>query len=95
MSTQTFLLMGIVFIIMMFVFSWLFNISTCNSNKEPMQYLDVYEQQDFYRNNPQVYPVPHTYTTAKFAFERAGIPIDVAERLAYAELNSCMSPIVQ
>lgn len=40
---------------------------------EPMTYLTTYEQQDFYRENPEVYPVPQTYTTAKYQFERNGI----------------------
>lgn len=31
-----------------------------------MNYLDVYEQEDYYRENPYGYPNPESYTTAWF-----------------------------
>lgn len=37
--------------------------STMCPPRTGMNYLDVYEQQDYYKNNPQIYPTPQTYTT--------------------------------
>lgn len=34
-------------------------------------YLDAYEQQDYYRKYPYVYPTPHTYITNWYAARRA------------------------
>lgn len=30
-----------------------------------MDYLDIYDTQDLYRNAPYIYPVPYTYETAE------------------------------
>ena len=35
-----------------------------------LTYLDTYETQDFYKQNPWVYPIPQTYTTALYATRR-------------------------
>lgn len=87
-TPQNFLLTGILFIVVMYVIKWFIDQSTQScSKKENMQYLDVYEQQDFYKNNPQIYPVPYTYTSGKYAFERNGIDIDIAEKIALSNLN--------
>lgn len=33
-----------------------------------LNYLDVYDEQDLYRNSPYIYPVPYTYETAQDTF---------------------------
>lgn len=33
-------------------------------------YLNIYESQDFYQNNPNIYPQPLTYTTSRFQILR-------------------------
>jgi hypothetical protein len=36
----------------------------------PMAYLDIYDSQDYYSENPYVYPVKSTYTTALYDVRR-------------------------
>lgn len=63
---------GIVLIVIVLVLGWLFY-SSCSSKegfmpyrcgRTGMNYLDVYYQQDYYKEYPYGYPNPDSYTTA-------------------------------
>jgi hypothetical protein len=43
---------------------------TFGSDVIPMAYLDIYDSQDYYSENPYVYPVKSTYTTALYDVRR-------------------------
>jgi len=71
-STQTW---GIVLVVVVLLLAW-FLWSSCSAKREGfnpyrcgrtgMNYLDVYDQEDYYAENPYGYPNPESYTTAWF-----------------------------
>lgn len=78
---QKFLLWGIFLIVGVFVLTWILGCARegyspyrrtggC-SPRTGWTYLDAYEQQDYYRKYPYVYPTPVSYTTAWYAGRRA------------------------
>jgi hypothetical protein len=49
------------------------------TSKEGMLYLDQYEQHDRYRNEPGIWPIPYTATTALYKAKRDEIVNEKAE----------------
>ena len=38
--------------------------------RDPLEYLNIYDTEDYYQQNPYIYPVPQTYATAYYAMKR-------------------------
>lgn len=70
-------MLGIILIIFAFVIILYLLKSGCKGSchqhdnyKHIGMFSDVYDQQDFIKNHPQVYPIPYDYTTGVYALHR-------------------------
>lgn len=80
-KTQQFLLVGVCLILLVFVLTWVLGCSREGYSpfrrtggcppRTGWNYLDAYEQGDYYNKYPYVYPTPVSYTTAWYAGRRA------------------------